>query len=210
MMHDSIDKIVQHYFRAVTREPFTYKNKGYAPKTLVVSPLLLRGFICPPSCGACCYVVSLDYLPTEEHPKDVSTQITIVNDKKIETLRDVPSSVHQGHHCIYVKKEDGRCSNYPLRAFSCDFELIRFILSDNPNRSNRLLQRFYGRGWAMMRHDGIRGALCKMVEPSEDSKWEVVRKLLGLSQWCEHFGITHKVDEIVAWVVSEPTEHLVI
>jgi hypothetical protein len=67
-LRDSVDKIMTAYVAAVCAEPFTYKRKHYPVKKLVVSPLILRGFTCPPMCGGCCPTFSLDYLPDERTP----------------------------------------------------------------------------------------------------------------------------------------------
>jgi hypothetical protein len=85
--------------------------------------------------------------------------------------------------------------------FSCDFELIRFIsFRHNVN----LTQKLFGRGWAMKRIDGGKGALCEMVEPDGHSVAEVVRKLEKLKQWANHFGIQTRLDIIIEWARTGP------
>ena len=58
---DSIDKIVTVYLAATCIEPFEYKRKEYTPRTLILSPLIFREFICFERCGACCPLFSLDF-----------------------------------------------------------------------------------------------------------------------------------------------------
>lgn len=77
-MNDSVDKIVK-YFAAMTEQEFTYKEKRISPKPLTVSPLLLRDFSCPPNCGACCPVFTLDYLPTEQWPDSIEKRFIPLN-----------------------------------------------------------------------------------------------------------------------------------
>lgn len=79
----SIDKIVTSYFVAVTKEDFVFKEKLHKAKSLKVSPLLLRGFICPENCAGCCPVFSLDYLPTEQTPYQLNVREIEFNGKSI-------------------------------------------------------------------------------------------------------------------------------
>lgn len=70
---DNMDKIVSVYFAGVTNVSFSYKKTLYMPKPLKVSPLLLRGVLCPEGCGGCCARFSLDYLPAEKTPVHVTS-----------------------------------------------------------------------------------------------------------------------------------------
>ena len=42
---DSVEKIITRYFACLTKVPFSYRDDNYAPKPLIVSPLLLRGYL---------------------------------------------------------------------------------------------------------------------------------------------------------------------
>lgn len=95
--------------------------------------------------------------------------------------------------------EDGRCGVHGKQPFSCDFELIRSLKFSDPEKSHRLTQKLFGRGWQLLRIDGQRGARCEMLSISEQSVADVVRKLGRLKQWCEHFGLKHRVDVILDW-----------
>ena len=87
--------------------------------------------------------------------------------------------------------------------FSCDFELIRFMeFADGPRAV--LIQNLYGRGHAMLRIGGERGALCEMTSPDDSTKADVVRKLRRLEEWSAHFGIVTKLSAIVEWVATGP------
>jgi hypothetical protein len=87
--------------------------------------------------------------------------------------------------------------------FSCDFELIRFITC---KEQAHLTQRLFGRGWAMKRVDGGRGALCEMLPADSSTVSEVVRKLERLKQWSIHFGIKTRIDEIISWAKHGPRD----
>jgi Fe-S-cluster containining protein len=206
---DSVDKIVMTYFASVTKQDFIYKKVIYQPRPLVVSPLILRGFTCPMMCGGCCPRFSLDYLPNEKkpanltlrqiafcpHPGTISQPISIYSDLQ---------SDHQDHFCRNLNKQNGRCNIYEVRPFSCDFELIRFFISAD---KSRLSQQLFGRGWNFLRVDGDRGALCSMTPVSVNTITETLRKLNRLQMWANHFQIFTWVPEIIDWIHSGDTSH---
>ena len=202
---DSMDKVIETYFAAVTRETFTYKGKTYEPKPLQIRPHIFRGFTCPAKCGACCPRFSLDYLPEEKKPYDALTKRTVeLNGKQYRILSDMQKD-HEEHYCRNLDLQTGRCGIHGVHPFSCDFELIRFMISrKDPDAPNRLTQKLYGRKWAMMKVDGTLGTLCAMTPPDADTTSEVVRKLKRLKQWVEHFGLKHCIDEIIAWAETGP------
>lgn len=203
---DSIDKIVTSYFRSVTKVSFTYKGKSYGPTPLIVSPLILRGFTCPERCGGCCPRFSLDYLPSENRPASITTERSIEFNGKGITVYSDRQSDHKDHFCRNLNKSNGRCQVYQERPFSCDFELIRFFISEE---KIRLSQQLFGRGWSFLRVDNERGALCTMTPPTDATIRETIRKLNRLERWASHFGITTKVPEIIDWIFSGDTsKHL--
>lgn len=207
-MRDSIDKVVTSYFAAVNARPFTYKGREYPVRTLVVSPLLLRGFECPPSCGGCCPTFSLDYLPDEEHPYDLEERYVEVNGRHVRIMSDTQRD-REEHHCANLRMSDGRCSIHGKQPFSCDFELIRFLHSHNAG-SVRMLTKLFGRGHAMLRVDGERGALCSITPTSIEARDDAVSKLRRLAQWCDHFHVKHRVQYIIEWAMQLPEEPLVL
>jgi Fe-S-cluster containining protein len=203
---DSVDKIVMTYFRSVTRDSFTYKDKVYEPRPLTVSPLILRGFTCPIGCGGCCPRFSLDYLPQEKRPDYVNHNRQILfNARYVEIYSDLQAD-HKDHFCRNLNKADGRCGVYGQRPFSCDFELIRFFTSEE---KNRLSQQLFGRGWAFLRIDDGRGALCTMTAPDEATINETIRKLNRLQMWASHFSLRTWVPEIIDWIYTgDVSKHL--
>lgn len=187
---------------AVCKEPFTYNGQTVTPKPLQVSPLIFRGFTCPSACGGCCPRFSLEYLPTEARPKTPKMEsYTIEVNGKDVVLHHDPQSEHDDHHCRHLCKDDGRCLIHSKRPFHCDFELIRVFVSNN---GIRLSQQMFGRGWAFLRIDGKRGALCSITPPDDTSLEEVVRKLKRLREWSEHLGIVTWLEEIIDWAASGP------
>jgi Fe-S-cluster containining protein len=202
-MRDSLDNIIGVYFACVASEPFTYKGKTYEPKPLRVSPLILRGYTCPPMCAGCCPRFSLDYLPQdmEPWPKRLKLQPRFIkiNDFEMPIYSDLQLE-NKDWHCKNVNKSDGRCMVHGRHPFSCDFELIRFLEFHDPDHPNALTQKLFGRGWALLRVDGERGARCDMLPVTDYTKSEVVRKLRRLQMWCDYFAVKNKVDAIVDWV----------
>lgn len=193
---DSLDKIVRVYFASVTKEEFEYKGVKHAPKSLTVSPLLLRGFTCPVGCGGCCPRFSLDYLPSENRTEKAQARLVEFNGKQLEIYSDLQND-HDDHFCRNLNKTDGRCGIYLQRPFSCDFELIRFFVAED---STRLSQQLFGRGWQFLRIDDDRGALCTMTPVDKDTIADVIRKLNRLKQWTDYFGISTWVPEILHWI----------
>jgi len=204
--NDTLDKIVGTYFAVVAAEPFTFRGKEYTPKPLRVSPLIFRGFTCPAGCAGCCPRFSLDYLPTERRPfNDMMHHKRKVefNDREVDIISDLQED-HCGAKCRNVNYADGRCAIHGLQPFSCDFEVIRFLEFAAPDKPNHLTSKLFGRGWAMMRVDGERGALCTMTPADEESVRDNLRKLKRLREWAEHFGLRHRMNPIIEWVATGP------
>lgn len=196
MFIDSVDKIVTCYFAVLARRPFVYKGRVFKPKPVRVSPALLRGYTCPVGCGGCCPRFSLDYLPDEEHPSGVLPRAIAFDGRAVLVYSDLQVD-HNEHHCRNLRKVDGRCGIYPVRPFSCDFELIRTLLASSTDRPNTLTQKLFGRGWAMLRVDDERGALCEMTPADHASVDDVVRKLQRFQQWADHFGVDTWVPDLI-------------
>jgi putative zinc- or iron-chelating protein len=203
---DSIDKVVTRYFACVNARPFTYKGRTYEPKPLYISNLIHRGYTCPAGCGACCSRFSLDYLPSEQRPKSPRLQKRMVefDGQRVPIYSDMQDD-HSDHHCRNLSKTDGRCGIHGMHPFSCDFELIRFLSTTDPDSPNTLTQKLYGRAHAMLRIDGTRGAACTMTQSDSATTMEVSRKLRRLRQWCEHFGLQHRIsDALLQWSDNGP------
>lgn len=188
------------YLAAVCSRPFSYEGRNIVPKTLVVSPLLLRGYTCPVRCGGCCPRFSLDYLPNEPAPQNVMVRDVEINRRRYVIQSDLQSD-HASHFCRQLDATTGRCLIYTQRPFSCDFELIRFLEYET---RWLLLSKLFGRGWAMRRIDGSRGALCEMLPTSPDWVAEVIRKLRRLQTWADHFEVETQLDAIISWASQGP------
>ena len=201
---DSVDKIVTTYINGVAKDPFSYKGAMYGGKSITVSPLILRGYTCPPMCGGCCPRFSLDYIPSEQQPYALPSRSVIVNGKTAQMYSDMQTD-HKDHFCRNLDKQTGRCmihaapdsQGHTGQPFSCDFELIRFLHGED---KVTIMSRLFGRGWAFLRVDGERGARCDMLPETPEHKAEVRRKFLRLAEWCEYFNVEHYVDDIVAWI----------
>lgn len=208
MYVDSLDKIVSSYFATVTREPFDYRGRHFEPKTLRVSPGIFRGYTCPSGCGGCCMRFSLVYLPSETRPESpfIKPREVEFNARSVMVFEDRQDD-HRSHSCRHLDSGSGRCGIHGVHPFTCDFELIRTTMQ---SERNLLDTRLYGRGWAFLRVDGERGALCTTTPPTTDSRDDTLRKLLRLQQWTDHFGLRTWLPEISRWVSSGPHEQPLI
>src|SRR5262249_44445323 len=110
----------------------------------------------------------------------------------------------ESHYYRNLNTLTGRCGIHERRPFSCDFELIRFIHMQD---KVVLTQKLFGRGWAMLRVDGRRGAKCEMLAPNKQGVSEVARKLSRLQNWAGYFGVVTCLDRILEWVNTGPHSH---
>ena len=106
---------------------------------------------------------------------------------------------HDQPNCKHLIKSNGRCGIHEVNPFSCDFELMRFSKFSDIDRNNQFTTRLFGRGWAMLRVDQDRGALCEIIPVDQVTIDDGIRKLRRLRQWCDHFGLEHKVGDIIDW-----------
>lgn len=186
---DSLDKIVTSYFATLTAEPFTWRGKDYQPRTVWVSPGIVRGFTCPEGCGGCCPRFSLDYIAPDGVPvgHPLTMRVVEFNGRQVEVWSDMQTD-HDNPKCRNLNFDNGRCGIHGSQPFSCDFELLRSVMSKDSPRA-MFTQKLFGRGWAMMRVDGERRALCEMTPADEATMADVVRRLSRLELWMAHFGL---------------------
>jgi hypothetical protein len=208
-LRDTLDRIVISYFAALTKQKFEYKGKVYSPKPLTISPLLFRGFTCPSECGGCCARVSLDYLPTDSVPYELQPRIIFFNLKPFMIFSDTQEN-HDSYHCRNLNQENGRCNIYPLRPLLCDVELMKALNYDD---HALLLSKLYGRGWALSRVDGKKGAKCEMLPVTPETIADIIRKLYRIRDWCVYFDLDSWIDDIIEWAQNYPSAqgaHLVL
>lgn len=199
MHSDSIDKIVTSYFACVSKDDFVYKKKRYTAKPLKITELLFRGYECPENCAGCCPVFSLDYLPTETHPQGLNKREVILNDVKVPVYSDLQVN-NKTIKCKNVNYRNGRCKIHGKQPFSCDFELIRTLMYRDAKKPNVMLTRLFGRGWALTKIDGSKGALCVIGTIRDKSVKDIKRKITRLNQWCDHFKINSHCPDILKWI----------
>ena len=210
---DSVDKVIQSYFAAVTASTFTFKGVTYDPRPLRISPLVFRGFTCPADCGACCRRVTLDYLPDEPKPHHsvafVERQIEF--DGRQVPIWSFMQDADKGYHCEQLRMVDGRCSIHGTHPFPCDFELSRFWQYREPKYANLFISKLHERGHTMRRVTGEMRGLCEMTDATKETTQDLVRKLRRLKQWCEHFGLIKTyLDDIIYWCESGPHDEKLV
>lgn len=193
---DSVDKIVTSYFAAVATRPFTYRGDSFRPVRLNVSTGLLRGFTCPSGCGGCCPTFTLDYLPGEDHPYDLTPRTIPFDGRDVVVWSDEQRD-NTGPRCHNLRPDDGRCGIHGRQPFTCDFELIRVLRGPS---TWTLTTRLFARGWNMKRTDGGVGALCELIPATAEWRDDVVRRLLRLNRWADHFGLPTALPLILDWI----------
>lgn len=207
---NSIDKIVESYFWAVTKHDFFYKRGKWIAKPLHVSPHFFHEYTCKLGCAGCCSSrFSLDYLPTDPQPEGLKIKLVNINgiEKSINTIMNKNNK--SSKHCDNVNPNTGACIIHGKHPFSCDFETLRFV--HYPDHS-WLGVRPYGRGWNMLRIDNDRGAVCDFPKISTDqARLEGIRKLTRLKQWTDYFNLETHIPDIIEWAekgISDTTLYL--
>jgi len=203
---DSIPRLIKQFFSSITESSFVYEGKMYNPTTLIVSPGLLRSYTCPENCGACCRSFSMDFLPNEPKPQGIELVEKTVNfNNKKYPLFAIKRFNKNSVRCEQLDQSTGRCTVHDYHSFFCDFELIRFTVpkKNNLNKPSYLNNRLRGRYWNMIKVDGTKGALCKMLPPTEESIKDVTRRILRLQDWCDYFELKSKIPRILKWIQFE-------
>lgn len=206
---NSVDKIVDTYFKSIARVPFYYAGKFYEPRPLQLSPKLFRHDVCNPNCGGCCKRYELTFLPSEPRPDSVHIREQRVHfDGRVYTIY-VDSQDHDDYYCRHLQKDNGLCGIHDVHPMSCDFELMRFM---QYSEHTALMTRAYGRAWAMLRVvDGKRGGLCEIEESqTPEQQADMVRRLRRLQEWADYFELKSWMPEIIAWAESGPHDEPLI
>lgn len=209
-MNDSLEKIFTAYFACMAVDPFTYKlgrvEKRIHTRTLNVSPLLFRGLDCPPMCGECCGRHTLDWLPLEQYPapveggRNAEPRFVEFNGNQ-RTMMTIFPDEGPGRF-LHLNPENGRCNIHSVNPFSCSFEIMRFLVSDE--KAN-LLVRTYGRGWNMPRVDGGRGAFYGITAFDEGVRSWLLSQFDRMRLWMEYYHMnTVRLDSVIDWTKSGP------
>lgn len=152
------------------------------PKILAVSQTFWRDYTCPPVCGGCCKPFSMDLseyqyqLLLENYPEKSNffekRKINIFgNDIDFYSNYSEQKKIFDkgvGQKCQFLDKQTGRCGIYLARPLLCRLELNKFIFRQKESRVI-IQKKLFGRGWAFSRVDNGRGALCEMVQISEET-----------------------------------------
>jgi hypothetical protein len=205
---NSYEKVILTYLRALTKEEFTYKNKTYKPlQKIRVSTDIFKYTTCYEQCGACCQNFSTDYLPTEQLPisndKNKLVDSVVEFNSKQFIVKSFVSLNKDEKDCPFQDRSTGWCTIHKNSGFTCDFELIRFSISEKLQSVN-IITRPYGRGWNMLRCDGVtRGVLCTFHSKNEKSIKDTIRKLHRLKDWFDFFGIDSHITDIIHWAEND-------
>lgn len=192
MYRDSVDKIKAYLEAAGSKE-------------VILSRLFFRDYTCPANCGACCPRFSLDYFEGERWELFKATYPDKV---KFFKQREVDGVViytdaqddHKDHYCRNLDKSTGRCTIHKSNPFSCEFELMKFIHRKSADKS-LLINKLFGRGWAMKKINGERGTKCEMLGFDYDKLLRDLALLKELNDYANRFGITTtKLPQIIKFI----------
>ncbi len=194
---NSVEKIIDTYFAAVTKTEFVWNGTRFTPRPLKLFPSLANEHVCPENCGACCGQFTLDYINGERDSTGLQERIIQLNGHDIKIWTDEQLG---SERCKYLRMEDGRCYIHGVHPFSCDFECLRFEVGQVRNY-NELKQGHYKRGWQLAQVDGTKNVKCKFLPASTEGAQESIRKLKRLEDWTNHFHLTDTyIPEIITYV----------
>jgi|TARA_R100001530_G_scaffold8959_1_gene9179 Fe-S-cluster containining protein len=152
-----------------------------------LSAKFFRDYTCPPMCGGCCRVFTLDFYEGERwdkfkklYPGHVSKFEERIY-KGVKVFTDAQRD-NKTNWCRHRNDENGRCMIHSMNPLSCEFELIK--ITETKNRQF-LTKKLFGRGWGFTRVDRKKGALCEMT-PFDTKKIsrdiELLQEMVELAQ----------------------------
>jgi Fe-S-cluster containining protein len=182
---------------------------------LIISPMFFRDYTCPSHCGGCCPKFSLDYFEGERWELFKTTYPDLVD--KFEEREVNGAKVYtnfqkenESKKCEFLNLENGRCGIHKSNPFSCEFELNKFVTK---GKKTYLMNKLFGRGWAMMRVDGERGALCKMISFNPTKYARDIEMLVELMDICKKMSqkvpLLKKVVEKLS-TIKKPIENQIV
>lgn len=105
---------------------------------------------------------------------------------------------HTNHHCRNLNMENGRCMIHGSNPFSCEFELMKIqtmgIYKYVKGFENHavVIKKLFGRGWALTKIDGTKGAICKMIDFNYEKFLRDIELLKELREIIKGFGKENK------------------
>ena len=214
------NKVLDHYFKVVTKMEYEFNGKTYKPTPMTIHPSIANVSVCH-TCGACCRTVfSLDYLPFELDNLDSRVRGRLqerdieFNGNSYKFHTDEQGDNTKGW-CRYIT-EDAKCAIHTCNPFSCDFEVIRC----NAGKKHTLLTMGYPRPHSMVQYqykeiqyfewrEDATGEpykytlepylpACKILNPNQAGADEAARKLIRLLQWAEYFELETHLPELIS------------
>lgn len=202
MNFDSQDKVLV-FLQGLCSRPIMYKGRALAVHPLKVSPRLFQRVVCPGDCGACCNLVyTKDWLPTQPHPKDVIMRQVSVDGHRFPILTHVDDT----RPCGYIDSQS-RCTIHTMNPLACRLPLCHMMLFRD---RYVLTTRIYGRGWALTRGNGVKGALCKLE--TTNAVPHLVKLFEELFLYADHYKVKlDRAKQVMDYIVKGPqTKPIVI
>lgn len=170
-----------------------------------LSPLFYRDYSCPAGCGGCCPKFSLVYFPGERwerFKKEYPDLVKRFHLRFVKVAGQLPQEIYEdtqsdnmNHHCINLDMQTGRCKIHTSNPFSCEFELMKVSTIKD---KTYLINKLFGRGWALTKIDGERGAMCKM----KDFSYEKFLRDVSLLKELYEYSIKLNYDTILPEVLA--------
>lgn len=198
----SLDRIVT-YFHALARERFSFRGEEYKPYSVLhLSDKVFRSYTCPEMCGACCMRCSLVW----DHPSELArTRVDFIINGVTQSFYTDDQIDSSDRYCRHLQKPEGRCGIYLDRPLPCRFELFKFIHVTSRNVV-RAMVKLPGRNWTLMKTDGNRGALCKIIPYDKELTATHIRDLRIIKGWMDGFQIANDCDAVIKFLESGPHE----
>lgn len=216
---NSLEKTFEQ-LSTVAKVPLVTPFKTFYPpeKGLRLSPLFWRHYGCHLNCAGCCRAFTLNWLPDEwnktvreyPHVKEMGTLETFsvngVEANLVTIYQTDPLVLHDRLFCTFINPENGACGIHRESPFSCKIEMVKF---ERAKGTGHILKTKFGRGWAMMKVHGEKGAICTIDEYAVDylapeaedqlfrSDIPALKKMLS---WAEHWEIPTYLPELLALI----------
>lgn len=136
--------------------------------------------------------------------KNVQEVEFTVNGTTVKGFEDSQAD-HSERFCRHLD-ESGRCGIYEYRPLPCKFELFKFIHFPSKDKAIARVQ-LPGRGWALTRVDGKKGAKCEILPYSKDATRGHVEDLRLIRGWMHVFKIQHDVTELIQYMETGPHDY---
>lgn len=225
---DSIDKMMGS-IALLAKEPVFHEGKQVSvtrdgigkvyinpPKSLSLSPSLLRDFTCTVGCTACCLPITLDYTPEEFATFEWTDEIAAQAEEQFY-VRVINVNGEDAEVATYEQFREPSCPYLrPTReggALGCGFwtadnstqplecaKAPQLLVTTRGEGHHCLMSRPFGRGWAWQNKPQCEFSpiLDNLREVPEEFDYSQYQMLLErYLHWSDHFGVETYIPEVL-------------